>query len=110
MKKFYITRDVAVTSILTVIEMLYDNSDKMDFITKFMTIMLKPNNNGVFIENILGDKIIKLLRARCFCKKNTDPKLLQDLLSSGGYIHNYLDKYDMTLNDIKIIVIEELEN
>jgi hypothetical protein len=69
MKKFYITRDVAVTSILTVIEMLYDNLDKMDFITKFMTIMLKPNNNGVFIENILGDKIIKLLGARCFCKK-----------------------------------------
>ena len=110
MKKFYITRDVAVTSILTVIEMLYDDSDKMDFIKKFMSIIRKSNNNGVFIENILEDKIIELLSARCFCKKNTDPKLLQDLVSSGEYIHNYLDRYDMTLNDIKIIVIEELEN
>lgn len=110
MKKFYITRSVAVKNILMILEMLYDDSDKMDFIKKFMSIMCKSNNNGVFIEDILEDNIIKLLGARYFCKKNTDPKLLQDLVSSGEYIHNYLDRYDMTLNDIKIIVIEELEN
>lgn len=45
-----------------------------------------------------------------FVKKNTEPELLEDLISSGGYIHNYLDEYDMTLNDIRIIVIEDLEN
>ena len=69
MKKFYITRRVAVVNILIIIEMLYDDSDKMDFITKFLSIMDKPINNCVFIENILEDKIIKLLIARCFCKK-----------------------------------------
>lgn len=69
MKKFYITRSVAVKNILMIIEMLYDDSDKMDFIKKFMSIMRKSNNNGVFIEDILEDKIIKLLGARCFCKK-----------------------------------------
>ena len=110
MKKFYITRRVAVVNILIIIEMLYDDSDKMDFITKFLSIMHKPINNCVFIENILEDKIIKLLGAECFCEKNTDPELLEDLISSGGYIHNYLDEYDMTLNDIRIIVIEDLEN
>ena len=110
MKKFYITRRVAVVNILIIIEMLYDDSDKMDFIKKFMSIMRKSNNNGVFIEDILEDKIIKLLGAECFCEKNTEPELLEDLISSGGYIHNYLDEYDMTLNDIRIIVIEDLEN
>ena len=110
MKKFYIKRSVAVKNILMLIEMLYDDSDKMDFITKFLSIMHKPINNCVFIENILEDKIIKLLGAECFCEKNTEPELLEDLISSGGYIHNYLDEYDMTLNDIRIIVIEDLEN